>query len=295
MPTLRQFEIFLEAAQDSNFRKTADRLGISQPAISSHIRLLELELGYAVFERLRGRSPRLTAEALALIPKVRQILSASRAIVPATNQGQTGRKLSLTLYTRPFLFEQELMPALSDFLSASDDLELDIKMSDKTSDITQALQAGACDIGLYRGLTLPAGAERVEYLETCTMSIYASTQLAQQFRATPGTIEDLPFVLPREDQEANSFLLHALKDVGLNPKQVVARSQFPKTLAQWVMSGRGVSPLLDRHMQEHVSAQTIEPIVRLPSSIKTIMALSQRALDNQAAPLLELIRNKLAR
>jgi LysR family transcriptional regulator, low CO2-responsive transcriptional regulator len=32
--TIRQLEVFVEAARDCNFARTAERLGISQPAVS---------------------------------------------------------------------------------------------------------------------------------------------------------------------------------------------------------------------------------------------------------------------
>lgn len=57
----RQVVYFLEIADSGTFQKAATRLGLTQPALSKQIFLLEKELGVAVLER-GGRSVRLTHE-----------------------------------------------------------------------------------------------------------------------------------------------------------------------------------------------------------------------------------------
>ncbi|TGL12993.1 LysR family transcriptional regulator [Leptospira meyeri] len=57
----RQIIYFLEIAESGTFQKAASRLGLTQPALSRQIFLLEKELGVTVLER-GGRSVRLTHE-----------------------------------------------------------------------------------------------------------------------------------------------------------------------------------------------------------------------------------------
>ncbi len=57
--TLRQFEVFLAVAHAKSFRRAAENLRLSQPALSQHIRELETELGTRLFDRL-ARSVSLT-------------------------------------------------------------------------------------------------------------------------------------------------------------------------------------------------------------------------------------------
>ncbi|PJZ44127.1 LysR family transcriptional regulator [Leptospira brenneri] len=57
----RQIIYFLEIAESGTFQKAANRLGLTQPALSKQIFLLERELGVTVLER-GGRSVRLTHE-----------------------------------------------------------------------------------------------------------------------------------------------------------------------------------------------------------------------------------------
>ena len=57
--TLRQFEAFLAVARARSFRRAAETLHLSQPALSQHVRELEGALGARLFDRL-GRAVHLT-------------------------------------------------------------------------------------------------------------------------------------------------------------------------------------------------------------------------------------------
>ena len=62
---LRELRIFLTLAGELHFGRTAERLGISQPAVSEAIRILESRLGVKVFDRT-SRWVRLTPAGEAL-------------------------------------------------------------------------------------------------------------------------------------------------------------------------------------------------------------------------------------
>lgn len=54
-PTLRQLEYLVAVADHLNFRRAAEAVHVSQPALSTQIRQLEEMLGVALFERDRRR------------------------------------------------------------------------------------------------------------------------------------------------------------------------------------------------------------------------------------------------
>jgi DNA-binding transcriptional LysR family regulator len=56
---MRQLEIFLAVARAGSFRRAAERVHLSQPALSQHVGELERGLGTRLFER-RGRAVTLT-------------------------------------------------------------------------------------------------------------------------------------------------------------------------------------------------------------------------------------------
>lgn len=86
---LRDLRYFTEVADELHFTRAAERLRISQPALSKQIRALERQLGFSLFDR-GPRSVALTAQGEALLPAARALigdwehaLRAARATGPA--------------------------------------------------------------------------------------------------------------------------------------------------------------------------------------------------------------------
>jgi DNA-binding transcriptional LysR family regulator len=84
----RDLRYFVAVADELNFTRAAERLFISQPALSKQIRMLETQLGADLFHRDR-RAVRLTAVGEALLPHARGMLvigmstSPGRGLLPA--------------------------------------------------------------------------------------------------------------------------------------------------------------------------------------------------------------------
>ena len=79
MPDVRALNVFLQAAEAANFSQAARRLGITQPAVSQHIRALEKELGTLLFHR-DSRRIRLTEAGEVLVPMARRMVHLSTHI-----------------------------------------------------------------------------------------------------------------------------------------------------------------------------------------------------------------------
>jgi DNA-binding transcriptional LysR family regulator len=89
----RQLRYFVTVAQELHFGKAAERLEITQPALSKQIRVLETELGIQLFTRTK-RTVKLTKAGEIFLSEARQLLQqADRAIKLAqrTALGEVGR------------------------------------------------------------------------------------------------------------------------------------------------------------------------------------------------------------
>lgn len=93
LPDLSLMQSFAVVAQELNFRRSAEHLGIDQSALSRRIQKLEATLGYALFERTT-REVMLTQAGLTLQDAMSQLISGySRAVTEARRvaDGRTGR------------------------------------------------------------------------------------------------------------------------------------------------------------------------------------------------------------
>jgi len=75
---LRQLEIVVALSEELHFGRTAERVHLSQPALTQALSRFESELGVRLFERT-SRRVALTPAGAALVPRARALLEAGRA------------------------------------------------------------------------------------------------------------------------------------------------------------------------------------------------------------------------
>jgi DNA-binding transcriptional LysR family regulator len=262
--TRRQLEIFCAAAADCNFRDTADRLGVSQPAISSHIEALERSLGRKLFVRRRGTTPILSDDGRRLLETARQTLELNRRL--STGLGP-GEKYRVTLGLRHYLLETVVRAAIPRFIDAYPDIDLDLRVTDDVNEMFRMVRGGLLDAGVYRGDPPidPNMAFRIAKPSVC--SIYAAPALARQIEAERLPLEDAPFILFPDHQRGRTWITRRLDEAGIDPHNVVLRSQFPDVILQWAIEGRGLALLLDTTVPPGILERIGPPLRPVPSVI----------------------------
>ena len=121
LPPLNALRAFEAAARHLSFKKAAQELHVTAGAVSHQVKLLEDHLGVALFRRLT-RALELTAEAQAMLPKVREGLD---SLADAVDRLRAREDLSsLTVMAPPNFSARWLVPRLSRFTQRHPDLEL---------------------------------------------------------------------------------------------------------------------------------------------------------------------------
>lgn len=134
-PALRAFEA---AARSMSFKAAADELHVTPAAVSQQIRTLEDYLDLQLFIRLPRRLE-LTAEAEAMLPKLREAFACLAAAVEATRQ--PGGALSVS--APPNFALRWLLPRLPDFSATHSEIEVRLSSSRGTIDGQSAPLAGS--------------------------------------------------------------------------------------------------------------------------------------------------------
>jgi DNA-binding transcriptional LysR family regulator len=153
-----RLKYFLAVAEELHFKRAADRLNITAPPLSKQIRLLERELGGALFER-DYHQVRLTPLGQAMVEPARRILN-QVAELKATADGITEQAVPLRVGATAYAPSD----ILDVFEKAVGRLTLPSVFSIASSAVEVAAQlvAGHLDLGLIH---LPASDPRIEYRE----------------------------------------------------------------------------------------------------------------------------------
>ena len=112
LPPLNSLRAFEAAARRLSFTRAAEELGVTQAAISHHVRVLEDRLGFRLFRRLNN-GLLLTEKGEAYLPSVRQAFDVLCEGTDAV-QGH-GESQVLTLSVLPNFALRWLVPRLAEF------------------------------------------------------------------------------------------------------------------------------------------------------------------------------------
>ena len=150
---LGQLEAFLQVAEQRNFSRAAEALGLTQPSVTARIQALERDLGESLFER-NGRGVRLTEVGESFLPHVQRVL---KALHDGKDAVQSHRKLelgTLRLGAAPTISTYVLPALLKEFSSRYPGLDVSVR-TDYSQQIVQMVLADEVQMGLERGTTHP--------------------------------------------------------------------------------------------------------------------------------------------
>lgn len=97
----RQMQYAVELAKDRNFSQTAERLGITQPALSKHILALEKELGVKLFDRSTNPMS-LTAAGEHFVREAQELLYREDQMLRSLEGYKSGESGRLVIGISPF-------------------------------------------------------------------------------------------------------------------------------------------------------------------------------------------------
>ena len=239
---LRRLRYFIAVAENLHFGRAADKVNVAQSAISRQIRLLEEELGFALFTRTRKKVG-LTIPGEIFLPEAHAIMQrAEEALerVRASGRGTVGRLtigfVDVALWTR-------LPTVLRELRSRSPLVDLQLRQLDRIAQI-EALETSAIDLGI---IPSPAPEGRNVCSEPLVSAPFVAV-LPQQHRLAGRreiALHELAgesFVLfpPRMRSRMLEIIVAACSTAGFMPR-VAQEAEQLHTLMSLVNAGLGVT------------------------------------------------------
>ena len=241
--TVRQLQVFAEAAETLSFARVAERLHLTPAAVSFQIKQIETQSGFALFERV-GRKTALTEAGRALLVYARQVLrsleDADQALMAL--KGLTGGAVTIGLVSTA----KYLVPhMLARFQAKHPGIVIHLHDGNRR-EINAALVDGEIDLAVM-GQPL-AGSDVVAEAFAPHPSVIVAAPahpLARARHLPASVLAGEPLILREEGSGTRSLIDRFFAAHGFSPRIAMTTSSN-ETIKQAVMAGMGIA-LLSRH------------------------------------------------
>ncbi len=236
---LWQLEVFLAVAEERSFSRAGQRLGRTQPAISSAIKSLEGELGDLLFDRI-GKTVRLTSAGETLTGFARRMLRIRSEALEAIGElrGVGRGRLSLGANETTCLYV--LPEVLAAFNKAYPRVQVEIQRA-ITRVITRKVIEGSLDFGI---VTLPINSDRLETItihrDKLMLIVSPQHRLASRKLVQMAELEDEPFILHKVGTTTRERLVKQFSDAGVELRVTMELASI-ETIKRFVSIGMGIS------------------------------------------------------
>lgn len=277
---------FRAVAHDGNLTRTAERLNLSQSALSIQIKQLEERLGHSLFER-RGRQLYLTEAGRIALDHADTIFSAGEELVETLKEtGRTRRAIRIgALATLSRNFQMEfLRPILG-----RSDVDM-ILRSGSTSELLGALEALNLDIVLLNQAPMADSVTPfiAQHVYQQRVSLIGRPSYGKRGAKLADLLTEHPVILPTLESGVRSQFEALVARLGITP-QIAAEVDDMAMMRLLAREGAGLAVLPPIVVKGELEAGTLVEFDALPGMIESFFAVTvKRRFPNPLIrPLLE--------
>ncbi len=289
MIDLDGIKAFTTVAETSSFSLAANRLHLTQPAVSKRIALLESQMGVRLFDRI-GRTVTLTEAGRALEPRALEILLSIEDTqrVISNLAGDVGGQLSLA--TSHHIGLWHLPQVLRAFSAQHPKVALDLHFMDSEVAYEQIVQ-GNLELGI---ITLaPTSHERLASIpiwrDELVFVCSADQPLAQNNKIYLEQLPEYPVILPDMTTFTGRIVKELFTERGLT-LNVSMSTNYLETIKMLISVGLGWSVLPKSMLDDSIQVIDV-PNTTIERRLGIIHHV-QRTLSNAATAFLDLVKSQ---
>jgi DNA-binding transcriptional LysR family regulator len=239
--TLSQLRTFCAVARLNSFSRAAEKLHLTQPAVSAQVLALEDFLKVKLFDRF-GKKISLSESGHTVLKAAEEILDRVAALDRELADVRELRAGHVAIGASQVVGVYLLPELLAKFRGEFDGIELNVRV-EPARQIVDMLLEGEIDIGII-GEGTPIGDGRIAVkpvLRDELVLIVPSNHLFAQMKAVPpASLRQMPIVLPRRDSASSESLLEQLSAEGIRPDTVMELGNIG-AVKRAVEAGLGIS------------------------------------------------------
>ncbi len=289
MIDLDGIKAFTTVAETSSFSLAANRLHLTQPAVSKRIALLESQMGVRLFDRI-GRTVTLTEAGRALEPRALEILLSIEDTqrVISNLAGDVGGQLSLA--TSHHIGLWHLPQVLRAFSAQHPKVALDLHFMDSEVAYEQIVQ-GNLELGI---ITLaPTSHERLASIpiwrDELVFVCSADQPISQNNKIYLEQLPEYPVILPDMTTFTGRIVKELFTERGL-ALNVSMSTNYLETIKMLISVGLGWSVLPKSMLDDSIQVIDV-PNITIERRLGIIHHV-QRTLSNAATAFLDLVKSQ---
>lgn len=256
-----RLRVFRAVADEASFRRAAERLHLSQPAVSQQIHALEEELGVTLFDRGQGRV-RLTQAGTVLLRFARQGAKLAEEALAALESTRGDSAGELRVGASMTVAQYVLPRMLGAFRGQHPRVELSV-VSGNTERILELLNTGRIDVGLIEGPVSSREVFRQRFFEDRMVLIAGKGYgWPSDGKVAVEGLRTVPLLLRERGSGSRRVIELALRKAGLRQKDLRVAMELDSIVAiiSAVEAGLGVGFVSEWSIRKEVRLGTVRVI-----------------------------------
>ena len=275
---IHQLRTFVAVAREGSVTRASERLALSQPAVSAHIKAIEDTLGLTLFERTaRGMS--LTADGQRLLAKAEQTLNAHQELMSEATRIKGRLAGTLRLGSSSNSSTEILARLLMTLAERCPEVEVVLRHGTST-EVLAGLRNGSLDAGFYNEAGEPAA--ELATVDVARFGIYLAAAPGLVTTSQPldwQSLAALPWICPSSGTCCGQAAENLFQRQQIRPKRMINidRESVTRTL---IAGGVGVGLLHAETAKLAHESGEVELVCEAQARVRVLFAqLAGRAQD----------------
>lgn len=235
---MRTLRYFVSVAELLSFSATAEKLGVSQSAVSRQVQLMEQELGLLLFDRV-GRKVFLTSAGRDLLERSYEVQKGMASLTARANELSVGTQGTLRIGATPQTLESVVARIVPRFMQKHPEVRIAL-LEDGSVSLGGALERGTIDLAIG-AMTSDKGFEsRALFPLVALVAMPASHRLAHRRNVEITDLAEEDMLLLRPDFMTRQIYDGACKVAHISPR-ILLESASPHCLLALVRSNLGLA------------------------------------------------------
>jgi DNA-binding transcriptional LysR family regulator len=283
-----QLRTFLEVWHHKSFSRAAERLRITQPAVSAQIRSLEREVGERLFDR-KGGKVTFTAAGRLFEPFAEHALDCHRHLLLMVSEQRRSPRGEVSIIAQESTSLYVMPEVFAEFKKHYPKVALKIARGEKLRTI-EAILSREVDFGI---VSLPVTDQRfvVETIheDELVLTVPKGHALSGARAISPKDLIKYAFLLPKQGRQRD-LILNIFRMHDLYPKSVM-EVESSELMKRFISAGLGIGFLPSINIQAEKKAGTLEVVriedLRLSRDLGLIY-LKEKTLTHAAKAFLQI-------